>query len=60
MNRWKLKSCPRCSGDLLIELCEYGWYEGCLQCGYEHYLQNIAKLEEQESKTDKQPTSVGR
>ena len=38
MSRWKLKGCPRCSGDILVLKDEVGPYENCLQCGYEHYL----------------------
>ena len=35
MVMWKLKSCPRCGGDLLIDkdLID-GWYEQCLQCSF--------------------------
>jgi hypothetical protein len=32
--RWKLRSCPRCGGDVFIDRDLYGWYEKCLQCGY--------------------------
>jgi len=32
--KWRLRSCPRCSGDIFIEKNLYGWYETCLQCGY--------------------------
>ena len=37
MVRWKLKGCPRCSGDLNIIRDVLGIYEDCLQCGYHHY-----------------------
>lgn len=37
MKRWKLKGCPRCSGDLNIILDNLGYYEDCLQCGYHRY-----------------------
>ena len=37
MKRWKLKGCPRCSGDLNIIQDNLGYYEDCLQCGYHHY-----------------------
>lgn len=31
---WRLKSCPRCNGDLFIIKEADGWYEHCLLCGY--------------------------
>jgi hypothetical protein len=31
---YKLKCCPRCHGDIVIDSDTYGWYELCLQCGY--------------------------
>lgn len=39
---WKIKSCPRCTGDMFIEQAEFGWMEHCLQCGYQReiYLRN--------------------
>ena len=38
---WKLKSCPRCNGDLFIQRETDGWYEECLLCGYQHDVSNI-------------------
>jgi len=35
MVSWKLKGCPRCGGDICISIDDDGWYEWCLQCGYE-------------------------
>jgi hypothetical protein len=34
----RLKSCPRCKGDLLIDRDHISWYEQCFQCGYQHDL----------------------
>jgi ribosomal protein S27AE len=34
MPRWKLKDCPRCGGDLFMDVEEDGWLGHCLQCGY--------------------------
>lgn len=34
MVTWKVKSCPRCSGDLFLDIEEQTWLEHCLQCGY--------------------------
>jgi DNA-directed RNA polymerase subunit M/transcription elongation factor TFIIS len=34
MTTWKLKNCPRCSGDMFVEKDVDGWIERCLLCGY--------------------------
>jgi ribosomal protein S27AE len=34
MPRWKLKDCPRCGGDVFMDIDENGWLGHCLQCGY--------------------------
>jgi len=31
---WRLKSCPRCRGDMFLDRDNTGWYEECLQCGH--------------------------
>jgi len=41
MNRWRLKSCPRCGGDLLIERDLDFWYEQCLQCSHKTELKPV-------------------
>jgi len=35
---WRFRSCPRCKGDIFIDRDYLGWYEHCLQCGYQHDL----------------------
>lgn len=30
----KLKGCPKCKGDVILDKDIHGWYEQCLQCGY--------------------------
>jgi ribosomal protein S27AE len=40
---WKLKSCPRCGGDIFLE-GEDKWYEDCLQCGYAHELKSLPEF----------------
>lgn len=37
----RLKSCPRCRGDICIDRDVYGWYEKCIQCGYLGFLENM-------------------
>ena len=34
MPKWKLKDCPRCGGDIFMDIDENGWLGHCLQCGY--------------------------
>jgi hypothetical protein len=41
----RLKSCPRCRGDVIVDRDFDGWYEQCLQCGYQRYLEGIASAE---------------
>jgi len=43
---WKLKGCPRCSGDILIGEDGEGWkLESCLQCGYRKPLEPLREVE---------------
>ena len=51
MVMWKLKTCPRCQGDLFMDKDLDGWYEQCLQCGYRRPMKAIA-----EPKTTQQPS----
>lgn len=32
--KWRLKSCPRCNGDLFLQETDYYSQYVCLQCGY--------------------------
>ncbi len=43
----RFKSCPRCKGDVLLDRDVYGWYQHCLQCGYQRDLKNIVKARPQ-------------
>ena len=45
----RLKSCPRCRGDLLLERDSWGWYEQCIQCGYLHDLQEVVEVRQRQS-----------
>ena len=42
----RLKSCPRCKGDIWLDWDHYGWYEQCLQCGYMHDLVSAGEVEQ--------------
>ena len=49
---FRLKSCPRCKGDVLIDRDYDGWYEQCLQCGYQRDLKGVVEVQQQ-AKTEK-------
>ncbi|MFQ5996982.1 MAG: hypothetical protein ACE5KP_05090 [Dehalococcoidales bacterium] len=54
----RFKSCPRCKGDVLVDRDHHGWYEECLQCGYQRDMRNMVKVQQrrtQEAKK-KQPS----
>jgi hypothetical protein len=40
--RLRLKSCPRCGGDLRVDRDWKEWYEQCIQCGYLSFLESMA------------------
>ena len=61
MIRWKLKGCPRCSGDLNVIRDVLGYYEDCLQCGYHHYYKDgyveiVQKQSVEKENNDYDPT----
>ena len=35
------KNCTKCSGFVLVDRDEYGWYEQCLMCGFIRDLESI-------------------
>lgn len=37
--------CPKCGGSLFLDRDRYGWYEQCLQCGYEKTLDKAYLLQ---------------
>ena len=51
MVRWKLKSCPRCGGDMFVGRDLDFWYEQCLQCSYRAELRPV--------KVYKEPVTAG-
>ena len=60
MANWKLKSCPRCGGDLYIDRDYNGWYQMCLQCGYMGELKEIAEFNKRLAEKEKQSAHAGR
>jgi ribosomal protein S27AE len=56
---WKLKACPRCGGDVFIDIGLDTWFEQCLLCGYQRELGNIHVFEAK-SELQKEPVPVRR
>ncbi|OGO18995.1 MAG: hypothetical protein A2144_12535 [Chloroflexi bacterium RBG_16_50_9] len=46
----KLKGCPRCRGDVVVEHDFYGKYEQCLYCGYLYDPGNVAGMKRPKNK----------
>ena len=55
MGMWKVKSCPRCGGDLFIDRDLDSWYAQCLMCAYRNELREISGLKKSHAKTDSKP-----
>ncbi len=45
MVAWKLKSCPRCGGDLYIDRDINSWFSQCLQCSHWRELNSPADVD---------------
>lgn len=52
---YRLKECVRCGGDVSTTRDEYGWYEGCLQCGRQSNLEILMKLRKLIDEIEKEP-----
>ena len=59
MVMWKLKTCPRCQGDLFIDKGIGGWYEQCLQCGFRREMKALVepKRKQPTPETERLPAS---
>jgi len=44
---WRLKGCPKCKGDMFLDKDIDGWYERCLQCGYNQDLEPMVEVKKQ-------------
>ncbi len=42
----RIKSCPRCHGDIRLDRDHYGWFEECLQCGYTRDLRSVSEFKQ--------------
>ena len=49
----KIKGCPRCRGDVLLDRDHHGWYEQCLQCSYLRDLKGIVEIRRQQVEAEK-------
>lgn len=36
--------CPKCGGSIYLDSDHYGWFEGCLQCGYTRNLKKVTAV----------------
>ena len=54
---WRFKSCPKCKGDIYLEKDIDGWYERCLQCGYNRDLKYVVEVREQPTETKELATA---
>ena len=50
MKTWRYRSCPRCRGDIFLEIDEYGWSGKCLQCGFVRELETLEEFKQKEIK----------
>jgi DNA-directed RNA polymerase subunit M/transcription elongation factor TFIIS len=41
MVMWKARKCPKCNGDMYVDVDEDTWFDHCLQCGYMRALLKI-------------------
>jgi hypothetical protein len=57
---WRFKSCPKCNGDVFLEKDSSGWYERCLQCGYNRDLKCIVQVKERPSGKKKEHSKAGK
>ena len=61
MGIWKLKSCPKCGGDMFLDTdIDKSWYEQCLQCSYRHELQSIYRSKGDLVPKEREKVLVGR
>ncbi len=49
----RIKSCPKCKGDILFDRDHYGWYEQCLQCGYTRDMASVVEVQQQQGQEKK-------
>ncbi len=43
---FKFRACPKCHGDLIVDKDQFGWYEECIQCGYNRDMRSVVPEEQ--------------
>jgi ribosomal protein S27AE len=59
MMMWRLRGCPKCGGDVFLEKDISGWYERCLQCGYNRDMLTVVEVKQQPTGKKKEPALPG-
>ncbi len=57
---WRLKGCPKCKGDIFVDRDIDGWYERCLQCGYNQDVETIVEVKGQPSVRKRKLATAGK
>ena len=59
MVMWRLKSCPRCSGDMFIGKDDH-WFQQCIQCSYRVELKMLENFNKEPLRipAEKEPVPV--
>ncbi len=58
MVMWRLKSCPRCRGDMFIGKDDR-WFQQCIQCSYRVELKLLDNFEKQPKRAAVHATTKG-
>ncbi len=53
------KKCPKCGGNVYLDIDEQDWYEECLQCSYIRFLDKIVDAKDA-IKTSRIPVTTGK
>jgi len=40
------QKCPKCAGNMFLDIDTYGWYEQCLQCGFCSHLGKMVEMKD--------------
>ena len=55
---FKEGTCHKCKGRVYIDRDEYGWFVGCVMCGYMHDLTEIATAKQKQNSAEGKRESV--
>jgi hypothetical protein len=42
------QKCPKCGGNMFLDMDSFGWYEQCLQCGFSSHLGQLVELKDKD------------